>query len=169
MRGLARYNYLMRAIIQRVSAATVRVDGKEVGRCGYGLMLLVGVHKRDTEREAERLAQKISTLRIFNDAEGKMNRAILDFLAPDSPEPLLDYGILAVSNFTVYGSAANSRRPSFSESGPYARSEELFHLFVAELRRIGIETQTGVFGANMEVNLINDGPVTLIVDVEAEV
>jgi D-tyrosyl-tRNA(Tyr) deacylase len=156
----------MRAIVQRVSAATVRVDGREIGRCGYGLMLLVGVHRDDTEKEAKKLAEKISTLRIFNDPEGKVNLALVDFPAKGAPAPMYEYGVLAVSNFTVYGDA-KSRRPSFIESAGFEKGQALFDRFVAELRALNIETQTGQFGANMEVALINDGPVTLVVDVDA--
>src|SRR5471030_1394332 len=106
----------MRAIVQRVSAATVSVDGREVGRCGRGLMLLVGVHKDDTEANATKLADRIAGLRIFNDPEGKMNLSLRDFPAdPGSPCPF-EYDVLAVSNFTVYGDAAKSRRPSFTAS-----------------------------------------------------
>ncbi len=150
----------MRAIIQRVSAATVQVDGREVGRCGRGLMLLVGVHTTDTEKEAKKLAEKIAKLRIFNDHEGKMNLSIQDF--EDEP-----YEILAVSNFTVYGDAKKSNRPSFTNSAPYTHGEELFDTFVKELRNLGIPTQTGIFGADMQVSLINDGPVTVILDIDA--
>lgn len=157
----------MRCIVQRVSAATVRVDGREVGRCGYGLMLLVGVHKNDTEAQAKKLAEKISTLRIFNDEEGKMNRALVDFVAKDAPVPHYEFDILAVSNFTVYGDAKKNRRPSFTESAPYEQGQALFDRFVQELRALNIDVQTGVFGAHMEVSLINDGPVTLVLDVDA--
>jgi len=154
----------MRAIVQRVSAATVRVDGKEVGRCGYGLMLLVGVHREDTAATAKKMAEKIANLRVFNDEEGKINRSLLDFPAKDSPRPMLEYDVLAVSNFTVCGDARKSRRPSFTESAPYELGKELFEQFVVELRGLGVDVQTGVFGAHMEVSLINDGPVTLVLD-----
>lgn len=150
----------MRAIVQRVSAATVQVDGREVGRCGRGLLLLIGVHTSDTDKEAKKLAEKISKLRIFNDHEGKMSLSIQDF--KDEP-----YEVLAVSNFTVYGDAKKSNRPSFTNSAPYAKGLELFESFVRELRNQGIPTQTGIFGADMQVPLINDGPVTVILDVDA--
>lgn len=154
----------MRAIVQRVSGATVRVDGREVGRCGYGLMLLVGVHRNDTEKEAKKLAEKVSTLRIFNDAEGKMNRALIDFPAEGAPTPMYEYNVLAISNFTVYGDA-KSRRPSFLESAGFEQGQALFDRFVTELRALNVEVQTGVFGAHMEVALINDGPVTIVLDI----
>jgi D-aminoacyl-tRNA deacylase len=152
----------MRAIVQRVSMASVRVDGKEVGRCGRGLLLLVGVHKDDTPSQAKKMAEKVLNLRIFNDAEGKMNLAIADF-------PLQDGGfeldVLAISNFTVYGDAKKNRRPSFADSASFDLGRELFDAFVKELRGLGVATQTGVFGAHMDVSLVNDGPVTVILDV----
>jgi D-tyrosyl-tRNA(Tyr) deacylase len=151
----------LRAIVQRVSAATVTVDGKEVGRCGYGLLLLVGVHREDVDANSVRLAEKVANLRIFGDAEGKMNLSVLDFPS----ETGFEYDVLAVSNFTVYGDTKKNRRPSFVESAPYADGERLFDRFVARLREIGIATQTGLYGAHMLVSLINDGPVTVIVDV----
>ena len=101
-------------------------------------MLLVGVHATDSDKEAKKLAEKIVKLRIFNDHEGKMNLSILDF--KDEP-----FDILAVSNFTVYGDAKKSNRPSFTNSAPYAHGEELFNTFVSELRQVGIPTQTGIF------------------------
>jgi len=157
----------MRAVIQRVSGATVVVDGREVGRCGYGLMLLVGVHKDDTAAEAKKLAEKISTLRIFNDPDGKINLSLLDFPCKDPQGPKFEYDILAVSNFTVYGDAKKNRRPSFTSSAPYEQGQALFNTFVAELRKIGLDVQTGTFGAHMTVSLVNDGPVTIILDVDA--
>jgi len=131
-------------------------------------MLLVGVHRNDTEAEARKLADKIANLRIFNDPEGKMNLALKDFPSKDAPTPMLEYDVLAVSNFTVYGDAGKSRRPSFTASAPFEQGRALFDRLVAELRALGVDVQTGVFGAHMEVSLINDGPVTVIVDVEAK-
>lgn len=153
----------MRAIVQRVSAATVTVDGREVGRCGEGLALLVAVHKDDTEANANKLAEKIANLRVFNDADGKMNLGIRDFPAdPGSPHKF-DRDVLAVSNFTVYGDTRN-RRPSFIDSASYELGERLFDHFIQTLRGLEIQVQTGVFGADMHVSLINDGPVTVIVE-----
>lgn len=149
----------MRAIVQRVDGATVSVDGKEVGRCGIGLLLLVGVHRDDTRLNASKLAEKIANLRIFNDLEGKMNLSLLQLR---ETEP--DAGALAVSNFTVYGDTATNRRPSFMESAPFELGRELFASFLDALVDLGIPTQTGVFGADMRVALINNGPVTVIVD-----
>ena len=155
----------MRAIVQRVMAATVSVDGREVGRCGQGLMLLVGVHRDDTEAQAVKLADKAAHLRIFNDEEGKMNLAIKDFPAEPGAPYAYELDVLAVSNFTVYGDAAKSRRPSFTASAPFDLGQTLFERFVHELRQLGIGVQTGQFGAHMSVSIVNDGPVTLVVDV----
>lgn len=145
--------------------ASVRVGGQEVGRCGPGLLLLVGIHKGDTEETAKKLAQKVSTLRIFNDPEGKMNLSMFDFPMVGAPQPGFEHSVLAVSNFTVYGDASKSRRPSFTESAGYEQGRALFDRFVFELRATSIEVQTGEFGADMQVSLVNDGPVTLVVDV----
>lgn len=148
----------MRAVIQRVSKASVSVDGQVVGHCGNGLLLLVAAHKEDLEQNAQRLAQKTATLRIFNDQAGKMNLALADL------PPQTDPQILAVSNFTVYGDASSQRRPSFVQAAPYAEGERLFNRFVEHLRAQGLTVQTGQFGADMKVELVNDGPVTLILD-----
>lgn len=149
----------MRAVIQRVLSAKVEVDGEVIGQCGRGLLLLVGVNKADTPAEAKKLAEKVVGLRIFNDLDGKMNLSLKDF------DPNLE--ILAVSNFTVYGDAKSQRRPSFMDSAPFALGQELFDRFVSEVRNLGIKIETGEFGADMQVSLVNDGPVTLILDIEA--
>ncbi|MBI1756924.1 MAG: D-tyrosyl-tRNA(Tyr) deacylase [Fimbriimonas ginsengisoli] len=148
----------MRAIVQRVRWARVTVEGKVVGRCGLGLLALVGAHKDDTEREASRLAEKLAHLRVFNDEAGKMNLALGDLPASDEPQ------LLAVSNFTVYGDTEGNRRPSFTNAAPYERGKELFEAFLAALARLGVRAESGVFGAHMDVELLNDGPVTVIVD-----
>jgi D-tyrosyl-tRNA(Tyr) deacylase len=129
-----------------------------VGKCGKGFVLLVGAHKDDTEANAKKLAEKIATLRVFNDEAGKMNIAL------DGLQPQEEAQVLAVSNFTVYGDASGQRRPSFVQAAPYEEGERLFHAFVDQLRRLGIKTETGEFGADMQVELVNDGPVTLILD-----
>jgi len=118
-------------------------------------LLLVGAHKDDTEKNAEKLADRIAGLRIFGDAEGKMNLSLTDAGAD---------GVLAVSNFTVYGDALKSRRPSFVASAGYEDAQRLFDHFVNALRAKDVKTETGTFGAMMDVQLTNDGPVTLIVD-----
>jgi D-aminoacyl-tRNA deacylase len=150
----------MRAIVQRVGMASVSVGGREVGRCGPGLLLLVGVHRDDTEAEAKLLADRIMGLRIFNDPQGKMNLSIRDF---PQTEGGFELEILAVSNFTVYGDA-KSRRPSFTASAGYDQGRALFARFVQEIGILGGAVQTGEFGADMRVSLVNDGPVTLVVD-----
>ena len=149
----------MRAIIQRVSKATVTVGDRPVGKCGNGFVLLVGAHKDDTDANAKKLAEKIATLRIFNDEAGKMNISLQDLPPQDEAQ------VLAISNFTVYGDASGQRRPSFVQAAPYAEGEKLFHAFVDHLRNQGITTETGEFGADMQVELVNDGPVTLILEV----
>jgi D-tyrosyl-tRNA(Tyr) deacylase len=149
----------MRAVIQRVLSASVAVDGKVVGQCAHGLLLLVGVHRDDTEAEAKKMAEKIAGLRIFNDPDGKMNLSLKDF------DPLLQ--VLAISNFTVYGDARKQRRPSFMESAPFEPGKALFDLIISFLMQEGIQVESGEFGADMQVSLVNDGPVTIVLDVEA--
>jgi D-tyrosyl-tRNA(Tyr) deacylase len=139
--------------VQRVSSAAVGVEDRLVCQMTVGLVALVGVHRDDRPEDARKLADRIAGMRVFNDAEGKINLA----LAAVSGE------VLAVSNFTVYGDASQ-RRPSFTESAGYDRGMELFDLFVEELRRLDITVHTGEFGANMRVAICNEGPVTLVVD-----
>ncbi len=141
--------------------ASVSVGGREIGRCGPGLLLLVGIHRDDTEAQAKLLADRVLGMRIFNDPEGKMNLSIRDF---PQPEGGFELEILAVSNFTVYGDA-KSRRPSFTASAGYEAGKALFDRFVREVQALGGTIQTGEFGADMRVSLVNDGPVTLTVDV----
>jgi D-tyrosyl-tRNA(Tyr) deacylase len=149
----------MRAVIQRVLNASVSIDGQVVGQCGQGLLLLVGIHKDDTADEAKRMAEKRSGLRIFNDAEGKMNLSIKDINPIGS--------ILAISNFTVYGDARKQRRPSFMVSASFEPGKVLFDQFLNDLRSECIAVDTGEFGANMQVSLLNDGPVTIVLDIES--
>ncbi len=146
----------MRAVVQRVSRAQVTVDGRTTGEIGQGLLVLVAAHRDDTEQNAAKMADRVAKLRIFNDGEGKMNLALGD-LEPKG-------AVLAVSNFTVYGETSKNRRPSFIDSAPYERGEQLYEAFLSSLRALGIEVQTGEFGAHMEVDLVNDGPVTVILD-----
>lgn len=148
----------MRAVVQRVSNAEVRVDEQVVGAIGWGLLVLVAAHKDDNETNAAKMADRVRGLRIFNDGEGKMNLALADLPSE------LTAAVLAVSNFTVYGETAKNRRPSFIEAAPYARGEELFSAFVNALKATGVRVAQGVFGADMKVSLINDGPVTVILD-----
>ncbi len=144
----------MRLVIQRVSEARVLVDGKIVGEIGRGLLVLVGVHREDTEQEAVYLADKTVNLRIFEDEQGKMNKSLLD----------VGGGVLAVSQFTLYGDVRKGRRPSFINAAPPERAQPLFQRYVEALRRHIERVETGRFGAKMQVHLINDGPVTLILE-----
>ncbi len=146
----------MRAVVQRVSQANVTIDGEVVAEIHRGLLVLVAAHRDDTEREAAKMADRVAKLRVFNDADGKMNLALSD-LDPSG-------SVLAVSNFTVYGETAKNRRPSFIESAPYDRGNELYESFLAALRSTGLRVESGVFGAMMDVELVNDGPVTVILD-----
>jgi D-tyrosyl-tRNA(Tyr) deacylase len=144
----------MRALLQRVTEARVTVDGAITGEIGAGLLVLLGVSKLDTETDAEFVAQKVLNLRIFSDDEGKMNRSILD----------TGGALLVVSQFTLYGDCRKGRRPSFDDGAPPDQARTLYEHFVAAARRSGLKIETGVFQAHMEVSLINDGPVTLIVE-----
>lgn len=142
--------------MQRVSRAEVRVDGEVVGRIGPGLLVLLGVGEGDGEAAADWLADKIAHLRVFEDEEGKMNRSLLDTAG----------SVLAVSQFTLYGDCRKGRRPSFAAAARPERAEPLFEYFVARMREQGVPVETGRFGARMEVELVNDGPVTLWLDTE---
>lgn len=146
----------MRAVVQRVSAARVVVDGQTVGEIGAGLLVLLGVTHADTTEHAARLATKLAGLRIFNDDDGKMNRDVQE----------VSGGVLVVSQFTLHGDCRKGRRPSFVEAARPEQAEPLYLEFVRQLRGLGLPTATGVFGADMKVSLTNDGPVTLILDTE---
>lgn len=148
----------MRAVVQRVQNAAVVVDGQTVGQCGPGLMVLVAAAKSSTEEQARKLADRVAGLRIFNDADGKMNLALKDLPASDKPR------VLVVSQFTLYGDVWASRRPSFMESAGYEDGKRLYDVFVHALEPLVEGVETGIFGASMEVSLVNDGPVTLIID-----
>ncbi|MBV6457381.1 MAG: D-aminoacyl-tRNA deacylase [Fimbriimonadaceae bacterium] len=147
----------MKAVVQRVLEAAVAVDGHELGRIGPGLAVLVAAHKEDTPDRVTKMAAKLVGLRIFNDAEGKMNVAVADAL-PESPS------MLVISNFTVYGDTEAGRRPSFVASASYEDGRRHFDGLLEELRSRGIVVATGEFGADMKVSLVNDGPVTVIVE-----
>lgn len=144
----------MRAVVQRVTQARVRIDGETVGEIGPGLLVLLGVTHTDTPEQAQWLAEKIVGLRIFNDADGKMNRGLQD----------IGGGVLVVSQFTLYGDCKKGKRPSFIDAAPPEISIPLYEKFVNSIRALGVFTATGRFGAMMQVELVNDGPVTLIVD-----
>lgn len=149
----------MRAILQRVSRACVRVDEKIVGSIGTGVVLLLGVKSGDTEEEGHRLARKCVNLRIFENEEGKFDYSLLE----------LGGDVLVVSQFTLYGDCRKGRRPSFTDAASPEVAEKLYTSFVRDLRNYGLRVETGIFAARMEVEIINNGPVTLIVDSEKTV
>jgi len=142
----------MKLVIQRVSRAAVTVDAEAVAVIGPGLLVLVGLERGDGEAQIEMAARRIATLRVFEDAGGRMNRGLDE----------IGGGVLAVSQFTLAGSIRKGRRPSFDRAMPGAEAEPMFDRFVECLRGHGVRVETGVFGALMEVELVNDGPVTLI-------
>jgi D-tyrosyl-tRNA(Tyr) deacylase len=146
----------VRAVIQRVSRASVRIEGEVVGSIERGLLVLLGVTHSDTIEQARWLADKIVNLRIFNDDDGKMNRSVIE----------IGGSVLAVSQFTLYGDAQKGRRPSFIAAARPEHATPLYEQFVHAVAEHGVPVQTGRFGAMMQVELINDGPVTLILDAE---
>ena len=144
----------MKAVIQRVTSASVHVAGKTVGQIQSGLLVLLGVAKGDKEVDGRYLVEKICTLRIFSDEQGKMNRSLVD----------IQGSVLLVSQFTLLGRTANGRRPSFDEAAPPEEAKRLYEQVATGLRGQGIAVETGVFAARMQVELLNDGPVTFIID-----
>ncbi len=146
----------MRAVVQRVSRASVNVDGRTTGEIGPGLVILVAVGKEDTAATASAMAEKVANLRIFGDDAGKMNRSLLD----------TGGAALAISQFTLYGDARGQRRPSFIQAGPPELGKALYEEFVRALRGFGVRVEIGVFQAHMAVELVNDGPVTILLDSE---
>jgi D-tyrosyl-tRNA(Tyr) deacylase len=144
----------MRAVVQRVSSASVAVEGQVVGEIGPGLLVLLGVSTSDANADADYLADKIAGLRIFEDSDGKMNRSVQD----------VGGAVLAVSQFTLYGDVRRGKRPSFDEAARPERARELYEYFVAEIRRRGLRCETGKFQAMMSVSLVNEGPVTILLD-----
>lgn len=144
----------MRAVVQRVSEASVRVGEEVVGRIGRGVLVLLGVARDDGQREADYLADKIVHLRIFEDDDGKLNRSVLE----------VGGGALVVPQFTLLGDCRKGRRPSFVEAAEPERGNRLYEQVVAGVRRAGVAVQTGRFRTLMAVSLVNDGPVTLVID-----
>lgn len=144
----------MRAVVQRVSSAQVRVDGNVTGEIGTGLMVLIGVGVDDTERDAETMAEKIANLRIFPDDADLMNRSVRD----------VNGGVLLISQFTLHGDARKGRRPSFIAAAREETAKPLYERVGALLEREGLPVGYGVFGAHMDVELVNDGPVTILLD-----
>ena len=144
----------MRAVLQRVSRARVIVDGSVTGEIANGLVVLLGVGRGDTSAVATNMAEKISNLRIFEDDQRKMNRSLLD----------VQGSALVVSQFTLYGDARGQRRPSFVAAAPPEKAKKLYEEFAEALRRLGVTVATGVFGAMMSVELVNEGPVTILLN-----
>ena len=144
----------MKVVVQRVSSASVRVDGERVGSVGTGLLALVGFGPDDGEEELGWMAEKLAGLRVFPDAEGRMDRGLDD----------VGGSLLVVSQFTLYGDVSRGRRPSFTAAADPDRAERLYDRFLERCRETGVPVESGEFGAMMEVELVNDGPVTLVVE-----
>lgn len=146
----------MRAVVQRVTRAEVRVEGRLVGGIGRGLLVLLGIARDDTPEAGKVLAEKIVNLRIFDDDQGRMNRSLLE----------AGGALLCVSQFTLYGDCRKGRRPSYDRAAPPEAARSLYDSFVESLRALGVKVETGEFRAMMDVALVNDGPVTLLLDSE---
>jgi D-aminoacyl-tRNA deacylase len=144
----------MRAVVQRVSTASVAVEGRLVGEIGPGLLVLLGVSKSDVEADADYLAGKVAGLRVFADEDSKMNRCVTD----------VGGAVLAVSQFTLYGDVRRGKRPSFDQAARPERARELYEYFVAQIRHRGLRCETGKFQAKMSVSLVNEGPMTILLD-----
>lgn len=146
----------MRAVVQRVTGARIIVEGQVVGQIASGLMVLLAVGREDTAATASSMAERIVHLRVFSDAQGKMNRSLLD----------TGGALLAASQFTLYGDVRGGRRPSFIQAAPPQLGRELYEQFVRAVAERGIHVETGVFQTHMSVELVNDGPVTILIDSE---
>lgn len=146
----------MRGVIQRVSRASVTIDGEITGKIKQGLVVLLGIRAKDGKRDVEWMAEKVVHLRIFEDQQGKMNRSLTD----------IDGEMLIISQFTLYGDCRKGRRPGFSNAAPPEQAEPLYEEFIDAVQQHGITTATGTFQADMAVELVNDGPVTLLLDSE---
>ncbi|MHC5229897.1 D-aminoacyl-tRNA deacylase [Enterococcus sp. LJL99] len=146
----------MKVVIQRVANAAVSIEGTCVGKINHGFMILVGVHELDSAEDVSYLVRKISKLRVFEDEEGKMNQSIQD----------VSGSILSISQFTLYADTKKGNRPSFIKAAKPEKSIPLYDRFNEELRKEGISVATGEFGADMQVSLVNDGPVTIIIDTQ---
>ncbi len=144
----------MRAVVQRVSRAKVTVNGLVAGEIGPGLLVLLGIGKGDSQAQADYLADKVAGLRIFEDENGKMNRSVMD----------AGGAILAISQFTLYGDVRRGKRPSFDDAAPPQQARELYEYFIQRLRAAGLRCETGRFQEMMSVELINEGPVTILLD-----
>ena len=149
----------MRSVIQRVTRASVRVDAQVTGEIGAGLLILLGVSRTDNQESSVYLAEKIANLRIFSDSAGKMNLSLTD----------IGGSALVVSQFTLYGDTRGGRRPSYIQAAPPEEANRLYEGFVSAMRGLGIKVETGVFQAHMQVELVNDGPVTIMLDSEKSI
>lgn len=146
----------MRAVIQRVRRASVTIDGEVQGEIGRGMVVLLGIHGNDTLTDLQWLAEKVVNLRIFDDAQGKMNLSLTD----------IDGAMLIISQFTLYGDCRKGRRPGFSSAAPPEIAEPLYRRFIEEIKNKQVKVATGIFQAAMDVELVNEGPVTLLLDSE---
>ena len=151
-----RMEEILRAVVQRVARASVAVEGRISGEIDAGLLILLGVGRSDTSRSAPYLAEKIANLRIFSDEAGKMNLSLLETAG----------AALVVSQFTLLGDTSGGRRPSFVQAAPREEAHRLYEEFVTALRALNVRVETGIFQAHMQVELVNDGPVTLLLDTE---
>lgn len=148
----------MRGVVQRVKSASVSVDDKVISKIDKGIMLLLGIEVNDDEKDLEYIVKKVSKLRIFDDEEGVMNMSLLDY----------DLEILVVSQFTLYGDARKGNRPSYIRSAKFDEGIILYEKFIEEMKNLGIKVSVGEYGADMDVELINDGPVTILLDSSKE-
>lgn len=144
----------MKILIQRVSEASVTVENKVVGKIREGFLVFLGITHNDSETEAQFLADKVANLRVFEDSEGKMNLSLKDVKG----------AALIISQFTLYGDAIKGRRPSFTDAAKPAKAIPLYEYFISEVRKNGVKTEAGIFGAKMEVSLVNSGPVTILIE-----
>ncbi len=152
----------MRAVVQRSGPAKCKVDNKVTGSIIDGLVVLVSVDPEDTIRDIEWMSNKISGLRIFSDSDGKMNRSLLDVVSEQDEGG--KFGVLSISQFTLHGNARKGFRPSFTGAAPPDMAEEYYKLFNDEVRKRGLNVEEGIFGATMNISLINEGPVTILID-----
>lgn len=148
----------MRGVVQRVKRASVSVDDKVISKIDKGIMLLLGIEANDDEKDLEYIVKKVSKLRIFDDEEGVMNKSLLDY----------NLEILVVSQFTLYGDARKGNRPSYIRSAKFDEGIILYEKFIEEMKNLGIKVSVGEYGADMDVELINDGPVTILLDSSKE-
>lgn len=148
----------MRGVVQRVKRASVYVDDEVISKIDKGIMLLLGIEANDDEKDLEYIVKKVSKLRIFDDEEGVMNKSLLDY----------DLEILVVSQFTLYGDARKGNRPSYIRSAKFDEGIILYEKFIEEMKNLGIKVSVGEYGADMDVELINDGPVTILLDSSKE-